>query len=50
MAKPTSSKPSKPTKTQSYPSYQAAIAGAIKRGEPSITFKLPTGNSKTKAE
>lgn len=49
MAKTTSSKSSSSnTKTQTYPSYQAAIAGAIKRGEPSITFKLPASKPKAK--
>lgn len=49
MAKTTSSK-SQPAKTQTYSGYKSAIAGAIKRGEPSITFKLPGGNSKPKAK
>jgi len=39
MAKP-SSKPAKTTKTQTYPNAAAAIAGAKRRGEKSITFKL----------
>lgn len=48
MAK-SSSKSSSNTKTQTYPNAQAAIAGAVKRGEPSITFKLPSsGKSKSK--
>lgn len=50
MAKTTSSKSSQPAKTQTYSGYKSAIAGAIKRGEPSITFKLPASNSKPKAK
>lgn len=45
-SKPAASKPA--SKTQTYPSYQAAIAGAIKRGESSITFKLPASKPKAK--
>lgn len=50
MATKPSSKPaSKPAaKTQEYPSYEAAIKGAIKRGESSITFKLPTSKTRLK--
>lgn len=37
----------KPGKTQTYPDANAAVRGAKKRGEPTITFKL---ESKKKAK